>query len=327
MTVPPPPDCSALGDCNASYFPKLAVFSPAPTLQFTAQAGSQNQVQYVQVQNQNPGLMNWRASVAYLTGSGWLTLFPTSGFSNATIRIDVLPQSLTPGTYQAVLTINAGQAGSRTLPISLQVNPAPPPPPPPPTITVTSVTNAATFATGPVAPGSLATLKGSKLSGKSVAVTFDGLPAKLLYVSDQQINLQVPPDLGTKITAQLVVTVDGVASAPQLVSLAPIAPGIFNPGILNQDNSVNGPNSPAQLGSIVQIFATGLGTGTAITARIGNDNIPSPYYGGPAPGLTGVQQVDIAVPTDVGTGAADVQVCGASGGPPICSPALKIYLR
>lgn len=325
LAVAPPSDCNALGDCNASYFPKLNVV--APNLQFTAQAGSQTQVQYVQVQNAGGGAFNWTASVAYTSGSGWLKLSPYPG----TLRIDVMPQNLTPGAYQAVLTINAGSAGNKTLPISLLVTPAPPPPPPPPpappTITVTSVTNAASFAPGPVVPGSLATIKGSKLSGNNVAVTFDGLPATLLYVGDQQINLQVPPGLGNKTTAQLVVTVDGITSTPLAVSLASVAPGIFNPGILNQDNSVNAPNNPAQLGSIVQIFATGLGTGTTITARIGNANISSPYYGGPAPGLLGVQQVDFAVPADVGAGTADVQVCGASAGQPVCSPAVKIYLR
>jgi len=40
-----------------------------------------------------------------------------------------------------------------------------------------------------------------------------------------------------------VVTVDGVASAPLTVSLAPFAPGIFANGVLNQDYTVNGSNS------------------------------------------------------------------------------------
>jgi len=208
----------------------------------------------------------------------------------------------------------------------LTVTPAPPPPPPVPTISVTAVTNAATFAVGPVVPGSLATIMGSNLAGTNVSVTFDGLAAQLLYTSAQQINLQVPPGLGSKLTAQLVVTVDGVASTPQTVALAPVAPGIFNPGILNQDNSVNGPNNAAPVGTIVQIYATGLGTGTVISARIASDTI-TPYYGGPAPGLLGVQQVNIAVPADVGSGPADIEVCASTGAPPVCSPAGKIYIR
>jgi uncharacterized protein (TIGR03437 family) len=174
--------------------------------------------------------------------------------------------------------------------------------------------NAASFASGPVVPGSLATVKGSNLAGKDVAVTFDGTPATLLFTSDQQINLQVPSALGTKASSQMVVTADGNSSAPQTVALAAVAPGIFVPGILNQDNWVNSATSPASPGNIVQIFATGLGTGSAITAKIGNDAISSVYYGGPAPGLTGVQQVDLAVPPGL-TGPTDVQVCGATSAP------------
>ena len=323
VSATPPSDCTALGDCNASYFPKLNVV--APSLAFTAQAGSGTQVQYVQVQNAGGGVFNWTASIAYTSGSGWVLLSPYPG----TLRIDVMPQNLAAGTYQATLTISAGSAGTKTLPISLIVTPAPAPPPPQPvpTISVTAMTNAATFAAGPVVPGSLATIMGSNLAGTNVSVTFDGLVAPLLYTGAQQINLQVPPGLGAKATAQLVVTVDGVASAPQTVTLAAVAPGIFNPGILNQDNSVNGPNNPAPAGSIVQIYATGLGTGTAVTARIANDTIASPYYGGPAPGLIGVQQVNIAVPADVGAGPADIEVCGSTGAQAVCSPAGKIYIR
>jgi hypothetical protein len=120
VATAPPPDCSALGDCGASYFPKLNVI--APTLQFTAQAGTGTQVQYVEVQNANGGAMLWAASVSYTSGSGWLTLAPTSGFGNGTIRIDVLPQNLSPGTYQAAVTINAGMAGTQVLPVSIDVN-------------------------------------------------------------------------------------------------------------------------------------------------------------------------------------------------------------
>ena len=55
---------------------------------------------------------------------------------------------------------------------------------------------------------------GSHLAGKSVTVTFDGSPATILYSSDTQINLQVPAAVASKTSSNLVVTVDGVASAP-----------------------------------------------------------------------------------------------------------------
>ena len=91
-------------------------------------------------------------------------------------------------------------------------------------MTVSKVVNAATFGVTPLVAGSLGTLMGSNLAGKNVAVTFDGLPATLLYTGASQINLQVPAGLAAKTSASLVVTVDGVSSAPQTVVLAPAWP-------------------------------------------------------------------------------------------------------
>ncbi|MEJ7605526.1 MAG: IPT/TIG domain-containing protein [Bryobacteraceae bacterium] len=134
--------------------------------------------------------------------------------------------------------------------------------------TITSAANAAQF-TGSVA-GSLATLKGSALNGTNLSVTINGLPARVLFASNDQINVQIPAGL-TGATVQVIVTANGVTSTPFIAPLAAVSPGIFVPGILNQDNTVNSPTNPAKLGSIVQIYATGLlmpdGSGT-VNARI-----------------------------------------------------------
>jgi hypothetical protein len=132
-----------------------------------------------------------------------------------------------------------------------------------------AVLNAASFQPVPLVAGSLATITGSNLGGQNVSVTFNTVPAPLLYTGASQINLQVPAEMALKTTAQMIVTVDG-QSAAQTVGLALVSPAIFNSGILNQDNSVNSVSHPADLGSAIQIFATGLlspGSGT-ITARI-----------------------------------------------------------
>jgi uncharacterized protein (TIGR03437 family) len=240
--------------------------------------------------------------------------------------VDALPGNLTPGTYNAIVTINAGPlAGSRDVPITLVVTAAPPPPVPTPT--VAGIVNAATFAPGSLAPGSIATLMGSKFSGASLAVTFDGLPAQILFSNDTQINVLVPAALQSKTSAQLVVQVNGIASASQTVTLTPFAPGIFKNGVLNQDNSVNGPNHPAPPGTVIQVFATGLSGTGVITARIGDHVISQPYYGGAAPGLPGVQQVDLIVPDDLTDGTAAVSVCGGlTIDLVVCSPAVQVNL-
>ena len=320
-----PPDCTIVGDCGAKYLPSLFVVEKS--LQYTAPAGSNFQVDYIQVQNSSGGVMHWTTSVKYLSGSGWLRLSPTDGANNGTIRVDALPGNLTPGTYSAILTIDAGPlAGSRDVPISLVITAAPLPPVPTPT--VAGIVNAATFAPGALAPGSIATLMGSKFSGASLSVTFDGLPAQILFSNDTQINLLVPAALQSKTSTQLVVQVNGVASAPQTVSLTPFAPGIFKGGVLNQDNMVNGSDHPAQAGTVIQIFATGLSGTGVITARIGDHVISQPYYAGPAPGLPGVQQVDLVLPDDLTGSTAAVSVCGGlTIDLVVCGPPVQVNLQ
>lgn len=322
--LPAPSDCSIVGDCGAAYFPLLSV--PESSLQYSAQAGTGDQVAYVQIQNNGDGVMQWTTSVQYTQGSGWLTVSPTSGTDNATIRVDAVPGTLAAGSYNATLTIDAGPvAGTKTLPVTFTVTAAPPPPAIVPTPTITAVVNAATFASGPLVAGSLATLSGTLLSGSNVTATFNGLPAQILYDSSTQVNLLVPAALGSANTAQLVVTVNGNASAPLTVNLAAFAPGIFANGILNQDNSVNSAANPAAPGSVIQIFATGLSGNGVITANIAGQVVTQPYYAGPAPALPGVQQVNLIVPTGITGATTNVSVCGTpAGGQPVCSPAVQL---
>lgn len=318
----PSSDCSVLGDCNASYFPALSV--PEASLSYTAQAGGvAPATQYVQVDNTGGGVLEWTASVTYTNGSGWLNISPTSGENNGTIRIDAEPGTLAPGTYQATLVIDAGPTGTRSLPVAFVITPATAIPAP----AIQSAVNAATFASGPLAPGSLATLTGSLFSGQNLSVTFNGVAAQVLFSNATQINLVVPSSLAGKSTAQVVVTANGVASAPFTVNLAAFAPGIFNPGILNQDNTVNSAKQPAAPGSIIQIFATGLSGTGVITAKIGSQVVTQPYYAGPAPGIAGLQQVDLILPSDLSGSSVNVSVCGgATAAQAVCSPVASVAI-
>ncbi len=326
VSVPPPPDCGAVGDCGANYLPSLT--TDLTSLQFSGIAGGQYQVQYVRIHNQGGGQMPWTASITYQSGSGWLTVDQDSGINNSTLRVDAHPEKLAAGTYHATLLIDAGPlAGSRTIPVGFAVNaPAPVPAPPvQPTLAITSVTNAAASLAGPLVAGSLGTVKGPNLSGKIIGVTFDGIPATLLYNDAKQINFQVPQALALKTSAQIVVTVDGISSAAQTVALAAEAPAIFPVGILNQDNGVNSRTNPAPAGSVVQIFSTGLiSTGSEIvTAKIHDRDNLIPLYAGSAPGVPGVQQVNVAVPADLPAMMTEVKLCSAG----VCSLPVAIYLQ
>jgi len=173
--------------------------------------------------------------------------------------------------------------------------------------------------------GSLATIMGSHLSGKTVAVTFDGAAATVLYAGEGQINLQVPASLGSKTSASLVVTADGVSSAPFPVTLAPAWPAIFAHGVLNQDNHENTATSAAAAGSILQIFATGIPRGATVSVQFGDRAGLVPLYAGDAPDVPGVQQVNVAVPA--GAGAGNLVVCATVGGQQYCSPAYAVAVE
>ncbi len=315
-----PSDCPTLGDCKAAYFPQLLV-NASDALNFAAVTGSAYQVKYVQVNNTSGGVLNWVAFVTYQTGSGWVVLDRESGVNNATIRVDVHPENLKPGTYQATLTVDAGPiAGSKSATITLKVTEVGPPPLLFPTIS--SYFNAASLKPGPLTPGSLASVFGQNFTGKLLSVVFDGAPAKILFSNGTQINLQVPDALVGKSSSQMQVTVDNQSSVPAQVLLAASAPSIFSGAILNQDYSQNLPSNPAQAGSVIQIFMTGL-PATGVTGKIHDRDNLTPYYAGPAPGFLGVQQVNLTVPADLPSLTAEVKVC-AQG---VCSAPSLITIK
>ncbi|MFN3323782.1 MAG: hypothetical protein ACK5AZ_09825 [Bryobacteraceae bacterium] len=316
VAADPPRDCEILGDCDAQYFPRLSV---TPTeLEFTAPSGSGHQIGTIAVRNIGGGVMTWKASLSYKSGSEWLRLISGPGG----FRVDALPQNLAPGKYEAVLAIDAGAvAGTKTVAITLNVTP--------PVPTVRGVTNAANFAAGPVAAGSLASIFGSKLDGESVGVTFDGVAAQILFRSDGQLNVRVPVEMLGKTTVALVVTVDGKTSTPFAVKLAPLAPAVF--GVVNQDGTLNTAMNPARAGSVLQVFATGAKTAASgpITARIHDRAIVHPEYADEAPGIPGVQQINLRIPADLPAMTTELVICADMapvGGQPVCSQPVPVTL-
>ncbi len=136
---------------------------------------------------------------------------------------------------------------------------------------VNSVVNAASYASGAVAPGELVTIFGNTLgptaavgavasaSGTiattlgNVQVTFDGTPAPLLYASSGQINAVVPFEVAGQTSVQMTVTQTGGQSYSATLPVDAASPSIFSanssgtgPGaILNNANlSQNSPRTP-----------------------------------------------------------------------------------
>lgn len=319
----PGSDCAYVGDCSANYFPRLSV--DTTPLTYTVAAG-QTATQYFTIHNTGSGALNWSTSVSYTNGSNWLRISPASGINNGTVRVDALTAGLQPGTYKALLTINGGAiSGAQTITVTLNVTQGSTPTPTP---SIQTITNAASGDQTTLVAGSLATIMGSNFAGHNVAVTFDGTPATLVYNGAQQINLQVPPALGAKSAANVMVSVDGNNSPAKVVQLSASAPAIFNGGVLNQDYSGNSATNPATAGSVLQIWSTGLPASGKITAVINGQTIDSPYYAGAAPGITGVQQVDLFVPNGLSGTQATVSVCGSTGdAQPVCSAVQRVWIQ
>ena len=131
----------------------------------------------------------------------------------------------------------------------------------------------------------------------------------------------MPAALQGKSSAKLLVSTAAIFTL-MTVNVAASAPAIFAGAVLNQDWTPNSQTSPAKAGTVLQIFATGLPASGTITAKVHDRVITAPYFAGPAPGLPGVQQVNVAIPADLPTMQTFVYVCGNE----VCSPAEKLWI-
>ncbi len=252
------------------------------------------------------------------------------------------------GATEIVITeMQASFADGTTTPLTnttsyLALSPDPSQPLNPP-----GVWNAASLQASAVSAGALMTLRGAGIGPiqsavpqsavtetalGGVSVTFDGLPAPMLYASSDQLNVIAPWALVSQSATQIVVWKNGAAAYSVSVPVAAATPAIFTlssngtggGAILNQDASVNSPLNPADAGSIISLYGTGLGptipagtdgaimgateTDTAVSVMIGG--LPAPVlYAGAAPGLvSGAFQINCRVPQGLTGLAVEVVV-------------------
>jgi uncharacterized protein (TIGR03437 family) len=193
-------------------------------------------------------------------------------------------------------------------------------------IAINAITNGASNAVGPIAPGEVVVLYGTGLGPNTLAqstlgsnrlmpttlagttVYFGSTPAPIIYTSANQVGAVVPFGM-TGSQAQVSVVYNGQFAAPLPASIATTVPAIFTlnasgsgqAAALNQDNSVNGASTPAKAGQVVSLYMTGAGQ----TNPPGTDGLPgaAPL---PLPILT--------VTAQVGGQSADIQYAGAAPG-------------
>lgn len=211
-----------------------------------------------------------------------------------------------------------------------------------PQISPGGVVNAASYAPRTaVAPGSIISLFGRRLLATErqaslplsrnlggLAVRIGDVDAPLFYAGPAQVNAQVPVELGVSSAASIIVTVDGKVSPPETLFLQQIQPGVFwymegsvsRGAILDQFGRPVNASNAAVPGSVIQLFATGLGptdppmkTGEpapsdpparligAMEATIGGV-WARVEFAGLAPTFVGLYQVNLAVPLGLPSG-------------------------
>ncbi len=261
------------------------------------------------------------------SGSGFVSVTPGAGTTTQKVTVSVDPSTLGLGAHSGSVTVTASGVTNSPLvvPITLNITSTGP------QFTSASVVNAASFQAGAIAPGSLFTVFGANLASSQisasgpalqtsldgVSMTLAGMSVPLQFVSPGQVNAQIPFEVAPGQRA-LIVTSNGMSTELQ-VTIVPAAPGIFlvngSGAILNQDSSLNSAKNPALSGTTVQVFFTGQGqvsqpavtgdpaslttlayTSAITTATVGTE-AANVIFSGLAPGLIGVGQANVQVPS------------------------------
>jgi uncharacterized protein (TIGR03437 family) len=206
-----------------------------------------------------------------------------------------------------------------------------------------SVVNAASGVGVSVAPGEIVTIFGTGLGpaapasaqpgtngdyGKQLAgttVSFGGTNGPVLYTSATQVSAIVPYSVPIGGTADVVVTYQGQSFTASAVPVVSSVPGVFTSNstgtgqaaAVNQNNSINGPGSPAPVGSIVSFYVTGEGQTTPagvdgkpattplpapvlpVNVTLNGQTVPVTYAGGAPSLVAGLMQVNVQIPANL----------------------------
>jgi uncharacterized protein (TIGR03437 family) len=232
-------------------------------------------------------------TIITVTGSGFQqgvvvqangVAFPTTFINSGTLQFTLDKSNLKQQATLAITVMNPQSVPSTPLTFTIGT--------PPPQFTAASITNAASFTTGPVAPGEIISIFGTNLTN---VVTFDGTPATLVFASSTQVNVTVP------YSATVPTTVLQMGPSAVQLQVAPSAPGIF---------------AAASAGDgVVVLYVTGCGALTsddlprcALPVSVTVNGEPAQVlYAGIAPGpVQGTNQINIQLPDDITTGQVTI---------------------
>ena len=220
-----------------------------------------------------------------------------------------------------------------------------------PTVSASGIVNLASGQVGQgVAPGSYVSIFGRALSEgmrvfstpylplalSGVSVSFDvpsqnlSVPARIHFVSDGQINVQVPWELRGATSAIVKVSIGDTSSDIATVAINEYAPAVFEytepssgrslPAVLDSAYGLVGTSNPAKRNDVVQIFVNGLGpvdnqpasgdpspsqplarTRVVPEVSIGGQSAEV-LFSGLTPGIVGLYQVNARIPAGAASG-------------------------
>jgi uncharacterized protein (TIGR03437 family) len=169
---------------------------------------------------------------------------------------------------------------------------------------IESVLNAASWQPS-FSPGTIAVLFGSNLGGGRVWAGGTELPQ--LFSSNRQINFVIPLELSGPAAEISVATAAGT-SQPLRLLLQAASPGIFF------DSATNAGAIRFAAPRVAEVYATGLGPvrGSALSGTVLSPGVfvagtaCQVLYSGLSPAVTGLYQVNIAIPETVPAGAQEL---------------------
>lgn len=213
------------------------------------------------------------------------------------------------------------------------------------TIIISAVDDAASETASPTSPGKIVVIYGTGLGPANLVVnttspvlsttaggtrvTFNGIPAPVIYSSANQVSAIVPYEISGSI-ATVVIAYQGQNSDPFTVPLAPAAPSLFTlsgtgAGDAAAINASTGvivdALHPAHAGDYISFFATGEGQTTPsgidgavaaapaypkpslkVSATVGGLSAVVQYAGAAPSEIAGLMQVNVQIPAGVAPG-------------------------
>jgi len=284
-----------------------------------------------------------------------LTISPSSGTTPGSASVSLEPMALAkfpPSDYVYTLYFSTVVSPPPYTFCTAQITILPAPKP-----ILTSVLNAASLQQGAIAPAEIVTILGTNIAPQffylslvqippgfvtfnfpfttgGTRVTFNGLPAPILYAANGQINAMVPVGIAGAPTAEVIVEQYGQRSEPFTVPVATAAAGILSVSqigngqgiILNTDYSITNASHPAKPGGYVVIIGTGGGLFdqsfpdgrilnfldryprviAPVSVSIGGKEAVVTYAGQAPRFVYGALQVNAIVPPDTLPGVQDV---------------------